>query len=300
MNATWLNRDEYPFKSHYLTIDNYKLHFIDEGIGDPIVFVHGTPSWSFDFRNVVKALQKDHRCVAFDHIGFGLSDKPAGCDYSTQSHAKRLGELVRHLRLEKITLVVHDFGGPIGLSFAIENPDMVKRIVIMNSWLWNSCGEPEFESLRRILKSPVLPFLYRYFNFSPRFLLPSSFGDKKLRKGLLSQFTKPFQKISERSGPLAFAKSLLSDQGWFESLWLAREPISAKPTLLIWGMKDKFVGEKYLEKFKNGFSDTRVHKLNTCGHFPQEEEPDAVSTLIRKFTEEKEYDFQSKITVRLP
>ena len=113
------------------------LHYIDEGRGDPVVMVHGTPTWSFLYRHVVKGLSKNYRCIAPDHIGFGLSDKPQGWSYTIEAQAKNLQVLLDSLDLEDITLVVHDFGGPIGLSYAIENPEKVSRLVIMNTWLWS-------------------------------------------------------------------------------------------------------------------------------------------------------------------
>jgi haloalkane dehalogenase len=279
----WLDKSEYPFKSNFFTINGQRLHYIDEGKGEVILFVHGTPSWSFDFRNVIKQLIDKYRCIAVDHIGFGLSDKPKEYDYTTPNHSKTLNRFINYLDLRDFTMVVHDFGGPIGLGCAIENPSLVKRFVILNSWLWSIKDEPDFISISRILKSPLLPFLYRFLNFSPRFILPSSFGDKKLSKGTLKQYTKPFRNKDERNGTVAFAKSLLNDQDWFESLWNKKHVIDSKPTLLIWGMKDKFVTQKYLEKFSAGFPNATLKILDSCGHFPQEEQSEKVVQFIAQF-----------------
>ncbi len=143
MENHWLDKSEYPFSSNYADINGQKMHYIDEGKGETILFVHGTPSWSFDYRNVIKKLKENHRCIAVDHIGFGLSDKPEYYDYSTQNHSKTLEKFVFKKQLEDITLVVHDFGGAIGLNFAIKYPERVKRLVILNSWLWSSKTDPE-------------------------------------------------------------------------------------------------------------------------------------------------------------
>ncbi len=184
---------------------------------------------------------------------------------------------------DNLTLVVHDFGGPIGLNFAIQHPEKVKRLVILNSWLWSSEADPDFIKLTKALKSPFLPFLYRYLNFSPRFILPKSFGDHKLSKELLKQYTKPFANRKQRNGALAFAGSLLNDQDWFEELWNKRQAISDKPTLFIWGMKDPIIKPHYLEKFQSGFRNSTTVKFETSGHFPQEEQPDEVAKSILDF-----------------
>lgn len=283
MKTHWLDTSAYPFQPNYFENEGHRLHYIDEGKGETLLFVHGTPSWSFDFRNVIKKLKNHFRCIAIDHIGFGLSDKPKDYDYSTQNHSHTLEKFIVEKQLKDVTLVVHDFGGPIGLHYAVQHPENVKRLVIFNSWLWSSKDDPDFIRFSKVLKSPLLPFLYRYFNFSARFLLPGSFGDHKISKKILSQYTQPFGKKSERNGTVAFAKSLLYDQDWFEELWANRRSINHKPTLFIWGMQDTFVKPKYLEKFITGFPNATVHRLPGSGHFPQEEEPELVAKYITDF-----------------
>jgi len=282
----WLDKSEYPFNSKYFDINGQKLHYIDEGNGDTLLFVHGTPSWSFDFRKIIKSLKENCRCVAIDHIGFGLSNKPEHYDYTTQNHSRTLEKFVLDKQLDNITLVVHDFGGPIGLNFALQYPEKIKNLIILNSWLWISENDPDYIKLKKILKNPLLPFLYRYLNFSPKFILPQSFGDSKLPKNLLKQYTKPFADKTQRNGALAFAKSLLNDQKWFEELWNKRHSISGKPTLFIWGMKDPVIKPHNLEKFLSGFRNSKTVQLETCGHFPQEEQPEKVIKAMIDFLNE--------------
>ncbi|MFN3940600.1 MAG: alpha/beta fold hydrolase, partial [Chitinophagales bacterium] len=268
MQPKWLDTLLYPFMPNYFPVNGHRLHYIDEGKGETILFVHGTPSWSFDFRNIIQCLKKDFRCIAIDHIGFGLSDKPADYDYSTQNHCHTLEQFIAAKQLQNITLVVHDFGGPIGLHFAIKNPAKINKLIVLNSWLWSSKNEPDFIRLSKILKNPILPFLYRYLNFSPRFILPKSFGDNKLSQHLLKHYTKPFAQINERNGALAFTQSLLNDQDWFEELWHKKQTISDKPILFIWGMKDPVILPHNLYKFQSGFTNSQTLPLETCGHFP--------------------------------
>jgi haloalkane dehalogenase len=281
----WLDTKEYPFYNRYMTVNGQQLHYIDEGQGHTLVFVHGTPSWSFDYRKVILELRGKYRCIAYDHFGFGLSDKPAQYDYSIQNHADTLEKFIALLNLKNITLVLHDFGGPIGFHYALKKPGNIKSMVVMNSWLWDFSGEPVFKSLRKIINSPLTPFLYRYFNFSPKVLLPQSFGKKKLSRKLLKNYTKPFGNSFERYGPLAFARSLVNDQHWFENCWQRRQLLRHIPLLFIWGMMDKFVKPKFLEKFTKGFPQSTYVALETCGHFPQEEGPEEVIKAIKLFLE---------------
>lgn len=282
----WLDKTEYPFSSKFFTINETNLHYVDEGDGEIVLFVHGTPSWSFDFRKIIKQLSSEYRCIAIDHIGFGLSDKPKDYDYSTQNHSKTLEEFILQQNLTNLTLVVHDFGGPIGLNFAIHHPERVKNLIILNSWLWSSENDPDYIKLKRVLKSPILPFLYRNLNFSPKFILPQSFGDNKLSKHILKQYTKPFADRTQRNGALAFARSLVNDQGWFEELWIKRISISSKKTLFIWGMKDSIIKPHNLVKFQNGFKNSQTLKLESVGHFPQEEDYQKVGNAIISFLKE--------------
>ncbi|MBI3135141.1 MAG: alpha/beta fold hydrolase [Bacteroidetes bacterium] len=288
MNALqpqWLDKAEYPFESRFIDQNGCRQHYIDEGAGTTLLFVHGTPSWSFDFRNVIKKLSGSYRCIALDHMGFGLSEKSADYDYSLANHTANLTRLIHALNLKDIVLVLHDFGGPIGLEYALTHAENVKKIIILNSWIGSSENEPEYQKLKKNLQSPLLPFLYLKLNFSPRFLMPQSFGTKKLSRILRRQYTSPFGSGKDRYGMLAFAKSLLNDQAFFESQ-LKRIPVlETKPALLIWGASDKFAGEKYLHRFEKVFKQVQQFSLSNAGHFPQEEEPELITNAMLQFLE---------------
>src|SRR3954465_4600219 len=121
MENTWIDKESYPFKSNYIEAnccDN--MHYIDEGKGEVILMVHGTPTWSFLYRHLIKDLSGNYRCIAIDHLGFGLSDKPRKYSYKPEELAKNLRHFIEKMNLKNITLMVHDFGGPIGLAYAIE------------------------------------------------------------------------------------------------------------------------------------------------------------------------------------
>lgn len=283
MNTSWLDINEYPFTSRYWSVDGHRMHYLDEGSGDVVLFAHGTPSWSFEFRNIIKRLRSQYRCIAVDHIGFGLSDKPTHYDYSARQHSRNFERFVVEKNRTGITLVVHDFGGPIALRAAVRHPDRIKRIILLNTWLWSTEQDPAFAKMAPMLKSPLLLFLYKYLNFSPRFLLPKSFGDTKLSPALLRQYTRPFPNPGERHGPLALARSLLKEQSWFEETWSLFPVLANRPALLLWGLKDPFITAAHLEKFCAAVASRRVITFESSGHFPHEENPAAVAGAISEW-----------------
>ena len=270
----WLDRSEYPFSSHYLEVSGGNMHYVDVGQGKPIVMVHGTPAWSFLYRKLIKHLSSTYRCIALDHVGFGLSEKPPHWNYTPQAHASNLEQLIAYLNLKDITLIVHDFGGPIGLSYALNHPDTINKIVILNTWMWSLQEDADIQKKLAIVKSPLLSILYKYFNFSAKVLMPQAAGNQSIfTKKLHQQYTKPFGKPSERMGTLKFAKSLIEADNWFASLWERRNVLVDKPALIVWGMQDKFITSKQLDKWKTVFTQSKVIESTDSGYWLQEEEP---------------------------
>lgn len=278
----WVDRELYPFRPHHLDTPDGRMHYVDEGTGPVVVLVHGTPTWSFLYRDVIRELSRDHRVVAPDHLGFGLSDKPADAPYRPEDHAARLALLIGRLGLEDITLVVEDFGGPIGLSYAIERPGNVRALVLMNTWLWSLKGTSA-EKMGRLFSTALGRFLYTRLNFSPRVILPSAYGDrKKLTKRIHRQYLAPFGSPAERQGAWAFARALIGSDAWYESLWQRRDRLARQPALLLWGLKDPAFGPAYLARWKEALPGARVMEFADAGHFvPEEVDPAVLAEAIR-------------------
>jgi len=208
----WVDRDAYPFRSRWLELAEGKIHYVDEGDGEPVLFVHGTPTWSFEYRHLIAALRGGHRCIAVDHLGFGLSDRPAAADYTPEAHAARLRAFVDKLGLRRFTLVVHDFGGPIALPLALDDPDRVERLVVLNSWMWSFADDPEMTKRARMVSGALGRFLYRRLNASLRLIVPSAYGDRrKLTKAIHRQYLAAFPDADSRERVLwALARALSS------------------------------------------------------------------------------------------
>lgn len=284
MDTSWVDRAAYPFAEHYLDVDGGRMHYVDEGQGDPILFVHGTPVWSFVYRHLIAALSREQRCIAPDHIGFGLSDKPAGWGYSVEAHARNLAALVERLGLRDITLVVHDLGGPIGLSFAEARPDLVRRLVISNTLLWPMQGEFAAPPVARLFGGPIGRFLYLRLNASARSLIPIVYGDRaKLTAAIHRQYIAPFPRPADRHGMFAFARLIASGATALAPLWERRAAILDKPALLIWGMKDPAFPPKFLARWRELLPQAAVLELPEAGHFVQEEAPAELIGAIRRF-----------------
>lgn len=276
----WLDRDIYPFAHRYMETEEGRLHYIEEGSGRPIIFVHGTPTWSFLYRHLVADLAQDYRCIALDHLGFGLSDKPASGAYHPRDHSRRLAAFIDHLQLRDVILVVHDFGGPIGLSYAVKHSENIAGLVIFNTWMWSEAEDPSVVKLSRFVAGPIGRFLYKWLNFSPRVLLKMGFSDKKkLTRAIHAHYLRPFSKPSERFGPWTLGCELAST--WYDEIWERRAQLSEIPTMLVWGMEDPTFKERHLQRLEEVFHNGESLRLDDVGHFPQEEAPREAVVAIR-------------------
>lgn len=282
----WLNQDLYPFESHFAHLKAGKVHYVDEGEGEAILFVHGTPTWSFLYRQQIQQLSSRYRCIALDHPGFGLSERMEDIDASVQNLAANLEEFIQHLQLENITLVVHDFGGPIGLAYAQAHPENVKRVVLLNTWLWSTANNPEAQKVDRILHSALGRFLYLQLNFSPKVLLKKGFADpKKLSKMVHQHYLKPFPNKARRRSLLQIGYSLVGASDWYQANWEQLVALEGKPWLILWGMEDSFIKPEFLDRWSKRFPNAKVHRF-AGGHFLQEEFPDEITARIAAFMAE--------------
>lgn len=276
----WINRAEYPFRSQFVELDAGTIHYVDEGQGPILLMVHGTPTWSFLYRHLIKGLSSEYRCIAVDHLGFGLSGKPTEGDYRPEDHARNLHQFIERLGLRDITLMVHDFGGPIGLSYAIEQPENVQALVLFNTWMWSQRGNATVERVSRILGGPLGRVLYTRLNFSPRVLLRAAWGDNvKLTPEIQRHYTGVLATPADRRATWVLARELIGSSDWYDHLWQRRERIAGKPALLVWGMQDPTFKEAELERWQTLFTNARTVKLPTTGHFVPDEAPEIVPDL---------------------
>ena len=280
----WLDRDEYPFESHYLDLEMGRLHYVDEGTGDPIVMVHGNPTWSYLYRHLIKDLSSEYHCIAMDHIGFGLSDKPTDWTYKPEEHGKNVAALMEALNLKDVTLVVQDWGGPIGLSYAIHHPENIKRLILMNTWMWPVDRDGYYRAFSKFTGGWIGRSLIRHYNFFARVIMRQSYGDKKkLTEKIHRHYLQPLQKAEERKGCWVLPGEILGSTAWLGNLWTRKSVIADKPMLIVWGMKDIAFREKELNVWLDTFPDAEVVRLAKVGHYVQEEGATELGQAVKQF-----------------
>jgi haloalkane dehalogenase len=270
----------YPFESRWFDSSAGQVHYIDEGAGPPILFCHGSPTWSFLYRHIVRGLRDRYRCIAVDHLGFGLSERPASFGYRIAEHAAVLGELIDHLHLDGYVLMGQDWGGPIGLSAATARADRVRGIVLGNTAFWpiDALANRAFSVVmgsrpmqRRIVDDNLLV---------ERFLLGElgrALTEAEADHYRMVQPTPEARRaLTVTPGEIRAARPLLS--------LLAREVpalLGDKPTLAVWGMRDMvFRPKSCIPRIRDAFTDLDVVELPHARHFIQEHAPDDIVSAI--------------------
>ena len=277
----WLDREAYPFTPRRID----ELSVIDEGTGPVVVFSHGTPTWSFEWRHLIKGLSATHRCIAPDHLGFGLSSRPVDADYSPEAHAERFGRLIEELKLERYTLVVHDFSGPIALDSALAHPERIERLVVLNSIAWPFVDDPRMKKTASWAEGALFKWAYRNLNMS--FVIArSAWGSAPRPAAIWSHYKAPFTDKDSRERVLwALAKSLGASTPFFQTLWDRRARLEKTPIHIIWGLADPAFDSAVLQRFRHAWPHASVTELPKAGHWPHEEEPALCLEVLRAFLE---------------
>lgn len=284
LHPTWIDRSAFPFAAHTFHHPEGRMHYVDEGSGPVMLFVHGTPEWSFGFRHLIKAFSPTHHCIVPDHLGFGLSDKPHGANYTVAAHARRLQDLIAHLGLKDITLVVTDFGGGIGLPHALEHPVNVKRLVLYNTWLWDLMPDKRFSGPTAIMKSWLGRFLYLRMGFSVNVMMPNAYADKKkLDKAIHAHYRRALPDAAARAATFACVQEIRNAGPFWQAQWARVDGLRSIPTLLCWGLQDRFFPPDLLERWKQALPHASVVTFPEAGHFVHEEAAEGLIAAMRQF-----------------
>jgi len=280
----WLDRREYPFESHYCELPAGRLHYVDEGRGEgaPLVLLHGQPTWSFMYRKLIRGLAAGHRCIAVDHMGFGLSDKPRQWSYTPRDHAANLGALVDQLGLERVSLLVHDWGGPIGLGWAVEHAERVDRVIALDTWMWSMAEHRAGRLFSHLMGSAAGGWATRRWNLFVEVFLKRALGERFAEVG--PAYRGPLARPEDRTGCALFPRELLSP--WLAELWERRAALSGKRALLVWGERDPAFPAPMRERLASVFGEARVELQPGVGHFVAEEMGEALVPIVDRFLRE--------------
>jgi len=285
-------RDLYPFESRFIELGPHRMHYLDEGQGETLLMLHGNPTWSFYYRNLVKGLRSQYRCVVPDHIGCGLSDKPQEYNYTLSQHIDNLAVLVDHLNLDHLTLVMHDWGGSIGMGLAVRAPEKIKRLIFFNTAAFIADRIPFSINLCR---NPVIgPLAILKFNLFAR--MATSWACKqtnrmvgKVRRGYLAPYNSPQNRIANlrfiQDIPLTpdipsypVVEHIESQLGYFRD----------RPVMIIWGMQDFCFTSYFLDRWKKYFPNAEVHEVEQAGHYVVEDADEEIIPWMIQFLQKNE------------
>ena len=272
----------FPFQSHWLEAGGIRVHYLDEGSGMPLLMLHGNPTWSFLYRNVISGLRDRFRCVALDYPGFGLSDRPDDYGYTPSEHAQVVGTLIDRLGLEGFVLMGHDWGGPIGLSVATSRADRIAGLVFMNSWYWPA-DRLSMKLFSRLMSSA--PFQRRILekNFFVERLIPAA-TTRKLSEEEMEHYRAVQPDAQARRGVAVFPRQILAAGPWLEELARAvPRTLGTKPTLLIWGMRDRAFGsDQPLRRWQADFPNAETLVLREANHYVPEDAAEEIVAAVRR------------------
>lgn len=284
--------NQYPFAPHYLNVNGHLLHYLDEGTGSPVLMVHGNPTWSFYFRHLVNHLSKEFRTLVPDHMGCGFSDKPDPkvYDYTLGSRVADLDAFVAHTVPEgKLDLIVHDWGGMIGLAWALDHPDRVNRLVITNT---SGFLLPETK------RFPWILWAVKYLNWLavPAVLGLNLFSVGALYLGACTRLpavvkkglTAPYNSRKNRIATLKFVQDIPlnpTDKSWkiVHHVDQRLRNLSPDQVLFLWGAKDFVFDTCFLDEFLVRLPGAQSHVFSDAGHYLFEDKPEETADRIHRF-----------------
>ncbi len=282
----------YPFESHYVAVrDGMKLHYIDEGAGEPVVMVHGNPTWSVYYRNLVQALQGGYRCLALDHIGMGLSDKPSDSvyAYTLQSRIDDLEAWLDTLGIrDNITLVLHDWGGAIGMGFAARHPGRIKRFVILNTAAFHLPSGKGFPKGLALTRTSLGAFLVLRFNAFSAAAARVCCTRRRMSKDVRALYCRPYDSPANRIATLRFVQDIPLKPGdtcydLISGMQQSLPQFAETPALICWGMKDFVFDKHFLAQWEQHWPHAEVHRFPDCGHYILEDAHEEIIPLVEEF-----------------
>lgn len=284
-------RGLYPFEPHYLDVGAARLHYVDEGSGPAIVMLHGNPTWSFHYRELIRGLRGRYRVIAPDHVGCGLSDKPADYPYTLSTHIDNLERLMGHLKLTDVTLAVHDWGGAIGFGWAHRHPELARRFIVFNTAAF--FGHTPFRI--RACRWPVFgDLVVRGLNgFARAATLIGCKNHKRMTPEVRRAYLAPYDSFANRVAILRFVRDIpLSRKAQsFPVLQVIEASLphfAGRPMIVFWGARDFCFDDSFLRGWTDRFPDASVHRFPDAGHYVLEDAHERILPIVREFLDRTE------------
>ena len=282
----------FPFAPHYFTENGFDMHYVDEGSGEPVVMVHGDPTWGYLYRNFIPPLSQRGRCMVPDLMGMGKSDIPQDRSlYRLEQHRANLEGLLLHLDLHDITLVLHDWGGPVGLGFATLHPQRIKRLVLMNTWAFASWPGGPFPRLLEIIRSERgEAFVLKRNGYLEPALTGTTYHSEKLTQTVMEAYSAPFPTPESRLAMLCWSRDIPvreSDVSYAEMKRIEQglSQFNSVPILLVWGMQDPVLSPSVLRRWQHVYPHAITHEIEDASLFLQEDAPERIVAEIEAFLE---------------
>lgn len=282
----WLEPYLYPFQSRFVTIAGNRLHYIDEGSGPVILFVHGTASWSFLYRNIIQELRSDFRCIALDWPGFGLSEVRPGFQTTLVGNSRLLEQFIEELGLRDITLYGHDAAASIGMGVIARRPTWFRAAIIANAFGFPLKGKfPDIVRFLKVVRSPLFKLMIVHFNFLQRYTV------RGLRQGRLSPaerraYLGPTQEKSRRRHHHAILATILDSDDYLVELERSLTAVREMPLLLTFGDTDEAYKSGFMVRWQQMFPNHRSFIIKGGTHFPQEDDAEGIVKAIRSWWQE--------------
>ena len=272
----------FPVEHRFLDLDGARIHYVDEGTGETLLLLHGNPSWSFLYRKIIAALQSDFRCVAMDYPGYGMSDAPPGYGFTPREHSKVLERFVDRLGLSDLTIMVQDWGGPIGLGLAGRRPELVRRLIIGNTFAWPLSGDRRIRLFSWVMGGPIGWSLTWAFNFVPKFFFARGLA-QKTDPEVLKMYLAPWRNRARRRAAVVAPRQLVKASPYLKEVETNLGRLADRPTLIVWGSKDFAFHEAERARFERIFARHHTVLLDDASHFLQEDAGDRIATIFREF-----------------
>jgi haloalkane dehalogenase len=277
----WVDDDLFPFESHFVEIDGHRVHYVDEGAGPTLLLLHGNPTWSFLWREVISALRADFRCIALDYPGFGLSMAKPGYRYLPEEHADVVTGFVDALGLDGVTLVGQDWGGPIGLAAAQRRPDTFDRLVLANTWAWPVNGDFHFEYFSRIAGGLPIRLLNRRFNLIVKVFVPLGHRRRKPTAAEMTHYSRALDSPARRQASDVFPDRLLASRAFFAEVEAGLAGLDHLPTLIVWGDGDIGMRPRERKRLEAAFPNHETVIVERAGAYVESDAPEEFVAAVR-------------------